>query len=152
MSTKVKSGARKDGTVTAMDIRVWSNTGAYGGHGSETLAAAMGAPIAAYRCDNKKGIGHAVYTNMTPAGGFRGYGASQTTFAIECAIDELAIVLGMDPLALRRKNVVKPGDNIEPLWQEPGDASFGSYGIDERLDTVERELKKGNGVAQPDGA
>ena len=64
-----------------------SNTGAYGGHASETLAAAMGSPLAAYRCDNKKGIGKVVYTNMIPAGGFRGYGASQSTFAIECAID-----------------------------------------------------------------
>jgi len=152
MVTKVKIGAKNDGTLTAMDVRVWSNTGAYGGHGSETLAAAMGAPIAVYRCDNKKGIGHAVYTNMTPAGGFRGYGASQTTFAIECAIDDLATLLGMDPLVLRRKNVVKPGDNIESIWQEPGDASFGSYGIDECLDIVERELKKGNGVKKPDSA
>ena len=76
-----------------MEVHVVSNTGAYGNHGGETLAAAMASPIAAYRCDNKKGIGHAVYTNMTPGGGFRGYGASQTTFAIECAMDELARLL-----------------------------------------------------------
>jgi putative selenate reductase molybdopterin-binding subunit len=151
MTTKVKIGARKDGTLTALDVQVVSNTGAYGGHGSETLAAAMGAPLAAYRCDNKKGVGHAVYTNMVPGGGFRGYGASQTTFAIECAIDELARLLGIDPFAIRRKNVVKPGDNIESIWKEPGDSSFGSYGINECLDIVERELAKGNGVAKPDG-
>ena len=54
------------------------------------LAAALGSPIAAYRCVNKKADGYAVYTNMVPAGGFRGYGASQTTFAIECAMDDLA--------------------------------------------------------------
>ena len=97
MTTRVKIGARKDGTLTALDVEVFSNTGAYGGHGGETLGAAMASPIAAYRCVNKRGIGHAVYTNMTPAGGFRGYGASQTTFAIECAIDELARMLGIDP-------------------------------------------------------
>ncbi len=151
MTTHVKIGAKKDGTLTAMDVRVWSNTGGYGGHGSETLAAAMASPIAAYRCDNKRGVGHAVYTNMVPAGGFRGYGASQTTFAIECAIDDLAGILGMDALALRRKNVVKPGDNIESIWKEPGDASFGSYGIDECLDIVEKALAKGNGVKKPAG-
>ena len=152
MTTKVRIGAKKDGTLTALDVQVVSNTGAYGGHGSETLAASMGSPLAAYRCDNKKGVGHAVYTNMVPAGGFRGYGASQTTFAIECALDELARLLAMDPFAMRRKNVVKPGDNVESIWKEPSDSSFGSYGITECLDIVERELAKGNGVAKPDGA
>ncbi|KQP26620.1 molybdopterin cofactor-binding domain-containing protein [Methylobacterium sp. Leaf100] len=152
MTTRVKIGARKDGTLTALDVAVFSNTGAYGGHGSETLAAAMASPIAAYRCANKKGIGHAVYTNMTPGGGFRGYGASQTTFAVECAIDALARQLGIDPFTMRRRNVVQPGDNIESIWKEPSDASFGSHGIGECLDIVERELAKGNGVAKPEGA
>ena len=151
MTTRVKIGARKDGTLTAMDVHVVSNTGAYGNHGSETLAAAMGSPIAAYRCENKKGAGYAVYTNMVPGGGFRGYGASQTTFAIESAIDELARLLGIDPIEMRRKNVVRPGDNIESIWKEPSDASFGSYGILECLDIVERELARGNGVAKPGG-
>ncbi|MCA0305591.1 MAG: molybdopterin-dependent oxidoreductase [Proteobacteria bacterium] len=151
MTTRIKLGARKDGTLTALDVHVVSNTGAYGNHASETLAAAMASPFAAYRCANKKGIGRVVYTNMTPAGGFRGYGASQTTFAMESAIDELARVLDMDPVALRRKNVVRPGDNVESIWLEPSDASFGSHGIDECLDIVERELKKGNGVARPAG-
>jgi putative selenate reductase molybdopterin-binding subunit len=70
MTTRVKIGARKDGTLTALDVEVFSNTGAYGGHGGETLAAAMASPIAVYRCANKKGIGRAVYTNMTRAAGF----------------------------------------------------------------------------------
>jgi CO/xanthine dehydrogenase Mo-binding subunit/aerobic-type carbon monoxide dehydrogenase small subunit (CoxS/CutS family) len=152
MTTHVKLGARKDGTFTAIDMRVVSNTGAYGGHGSETLAAAMANQLAAYRCDNKKGIGHAVYTNMVPGGGFRGYGASQTTFAIECAIDDLAAKLGLDALALRRRNVVKPGNNVEAIWKEPSDASFGSYGVTECFDLVEAALKRGNGVKKPDGA
>ncbi len=151
MMTHVKIGAKKDGTLTALDVRVMSNTGAYGGHGSETLAAAMGAPLAAYRCPNKLGDGYAVYTNMTPAGGFRGYGASQTTFAIECAMDELAHLLSIDPVEMRRRNVVKPGDNVESIWKEASDASFGSYGITECLDIVERELARGNGVAKPAG-
>jgi putative selenate reductase molybdopterin-binding subunit len=151
MTTHVRIGARRDGTLTAMDVRVVSNTGAYGNHGSETLAAAMGSPIAAYRCDNKKGAGFAVYTNMVPGGGFRGYGASQTTFAIECAIDDLARLLDIDPIDMRRRNVVRPGDNIESIWKEPTDASFGSYGIAECLDIVERELARGNGVAKPAG-
>ncbi|WP_439612725.1 xanthine dehydrogenase family protein molybdopterin-binding subunit, partial [Reyranella sp.] len=102
-------------------------------------------------CDNKKGAGYAVYTNMVPGGGFRGYGASQTTFAIECAIDEMARILAIDPIEMRRKNVVRPGDNIESIWREPSDASFGSYGITECLDIVERELARGNGVVSLPG-
>ena len=107
MTTHVKLGAKKDGTLTAIQVRVVSNTGAYGNHGGETLAAALGSPIAAYRCPNKKADGYAVYTNMVPAGGFSGYGASQTTFAIECAMDDLAKLLGIDPFEIRRMNKVR---------------------------------------------
>lgn len=151
MTTRVKLGARADGTLTALDVYVVSNTGAYANHASETLAAALGSPLAAYRCPNKKALGYAVYTNVIPGGGFRGYGASQTTFAIECAIDELAHLLGMSPLALRRKNMVGPGDLVESVWDGPSDASFGSYGLDQLLDHVEDSLARGNGVDAPEG-
>src|SRR6476661_10693063 len=103
MSTHVKLGAKRDGTLTATQVRVVANIGAYGNHGGETLAAALGSPIAAYRCPNKKADGYAVYTNMVPSGGFRGYGASQTTFAIECAVDDLARLLDMGSFEIRRK-------------------------------------------------
>jgi putative selenate reductase molybdopterin-binding subunit len=151
MTTHVKLGAKKDGTLTAIQVRVVSNTGAYGGHGGETLAAALGSPIAAYRCLNKKADGYAVYTNMVPAGGFRGYGASQTTFAIECAIDDLARLLGLSPFEIRRINKVRETDRIESIWKEPSDVEFGSYGIDQCLDLVEAALKSGRGRAKPDG-
>lgn len=151
MTTKVRLGAKRDGTLTAIDIRVVSNTGAYGNHGSETLAAAIGSPMALYRCANKKAVGYAVYTNMVPGGGFRGYGSSQTTFALECAIDDLARLLKTDPLALRRKNVVRQGDMVDSVWQDASDASFGSYGLDQCMDFVESALKRGNGVAKPEG-
>ena len=68
MTTQVKLGAKRDGTLTAMQMRVVSNTGAYGGHGGETLAAALGSPLTGYRCPNKKADGYAVYTNMVPGG------------------------------------------------------------------------------------
>jgi len=69
MTTRVKLGAKRDGTLTAIEVRVVSNTGAYGGHAGETLAAALGSPLTSYRCANKKADGYAVYTNMIPAGG-----------------------------------------------------------------------------------
>ena len=151
MTTRVKLGARRDGTLTAIDVHVVSNTGAYGGHASETLGAPLGSPLAAYLCANKKAVGYAVYTNMVPAGGFRGYGSSQTTFAIESAIDELARMLGIDPFAMRRKNMLRPGDWIESVWKDPTDVDFGSYGLDQCLDLVEKELRSDKGGHKPAG-
>jgi len=151
MTTQVKLGARRDGTLTAIQVRVVSNTGAYGGHGGETLAAALGNPLTVYKCADKKADGYAVYTNMTPAGGFRGYGASQTTFAIECAMDELAQVLGIGVFEIRRKNMIRPGDWMESIWKEPSDVEFGSYGLDQCLDLVEKALASGRGRAKPAG-
>ena len=151
MTTHVKLGAKRDGRLTAIDIHVVSDTGGYGGHASETLGASLGSPMAAYRCANKKAVGYAVYTNMVPGGGFRGYGSSQTTFAIECAIDELARLLGMSPFEIRRKNMVRPNDWIESVWKDPSDVSFGSYGLDQCLDLVEKALGSGGGDPKPAG-
>jgi putative selenate reductase molybdopterin-binding subunit len=151
MTAKVRLGARCDGTLTAIEVRVVSNTGAYGGHGGETLAAALSGPLAAYRCPNKKADGYAVYTNMVPAGGFRGYGSSQTTFAIECAIDDLAIKLGLDPFEIRRRNMIRPDDWIESIWGDASDIDFGSYGLDQCIDLVERALESGRGARKPEG-
>jgi CO/xanthine dehydrogenase Mo-binding subunit/aerobic-type carbon monoxide dehydrogenase small subunit (CoxS/CutS family) len=151
MKTYVKLGAKRDGTLTAVEMRVVSNTGAYGGHASETLAAALGNPLTMYRCPNKKADGYAVYTNMVPAGGFRGYGSSQTTFAIECAIDDLARLLGMDAGEIRRKNMIRPDDWIESVWHDPQDMTIGSYGLDQCLDRVEAALASGRGALKPEG-
>jgi putative selenate reductase molybdopterin-binding subunit len=151
MTTHVKIGAKKDGTLTALQVRIVSNTGAYGGHGGETLAASISGPLVGYRCPNKKADAYAVYTNVVPGGGFRGYGASQTTFAIECAIDELAKLIGMDSFAIRRKNMLQPGDWIESVWNEASDIDIGSYGLDQCMDYVEQALAKKGGLSKPEG-
>jgi CO/xanthine dehydrogenase Mo-binding subunit len=88
---------------------------------------------------------------MVPGGGFRGYGASQTTFAIECAMDDLATLLGLGPFEIRRKNMIRPGDRMESVWRDPSDAMFGSYGLDQCLDLVEAALGSGRGSARPEG-
>jgi CO/xanthine dehydrogenase Mo-binding subunit/aerobic-type carbon monoxide dehydrogenase small subunit (CoxS/CutS family) len=151
MTAKVRLGARCDGTLTAIEVRVVSNTGAYGGHGGETLAAALAGPLAAYRCPNKKADGYAVYTNMLPGGGFRGYGSSQTTFSIECAVDDLAKKLELDPFEIRRRNMIRPDDWIGSIWGDPSDVDFGSYGLDQCMDLVESALKSGRGTPKPEG-
>jgi CO/xanthine dehydrogenase Mo-binding subunit len=151
MQITIKLGAKKDGTLTAMQIRNVSNTGAYGNHGGEVLASSLGSAIATYRCQNKKGTGLAVYTNTVPSGAFRGYGATQPTFAIESAMDELARLLEIDPFTIRRRNMLQPHDPVHSIWPSPTDDVIGSYGLDQCLDYVEEALASGRGDKKPDG-
>jgi putative selenate reductase molybdopterin-binding subunit len=139
----VKVGARRDGTLTALQLRVVTNTGAYGNHAPGVLWHGCGESIAVYRCPNKKVDGYAVYTNTLPAGAFRGYGLSQTIFAVESAMDELARGLRLDPIEFRRRNVVRPGDPMESTTTELADVTYGSYGLDQCLDLVAAALREG---------
>jgi CO/xanthine dehydrogenase Mo-binding subunit len=151
MKLHVKAGASRDGTLRALQIRYVSNTGAYGSHGATTLFHSTGESVALYRCPNKKIDAYAVYTNTVPAGAFRGYGLSQTVFAVEVAMDELARGLKMDPFEFRRRNVIRPPDPMLSLDELPSDADYGSYGLDQCLDLVQQALTRGNGVMRPAG-
>ena len=73
------------------------------------------------------------------------------TFAIECAMDDLAKLLGLSPFEIRRINKVRETDRIESIWKDPSDVEFGSYGIDQCLDLVETALKSGRGLPKPEG-
>jgi putative selenate reductase molybdopterin-binding subunit len=98
--------------------------------------------ISVYNCPNKKVDAVAAYTNTVPAGAFRGYGLPQTIFAVEAAIDELARGLGINPFEFRRRNVVKSGDPmLAPPGSEYHDVLYGSYGLDQCLDLVERAMQ-----------
>ncbi|HEY3892301.1 MAG TPA: molybdopterin cofactor-binding domain-containing protein, partial [Bradyrhizobium sp.] len=142
MRVSVKAGADKQGKLTAIQLDVLSDTGAYGNHAGPVLFHACGECIAVYNCPNKKVDAVAAYTNTVPAGAFRGYGLPQTLFAVEAAIDELAKQLGISPFEMRRRNIVKPGD---PMLSPPGsghdDVRYGSYGLDQCLDLVERAMR-----------
>ena len=149
MRIRVKAGVRRDGTLTAIAMHVISNTGAYGNHGAGVLHHACSELIGVYRCPNKKVDGYAVYTNTVPSGAFRGYGLSQANFAIESAMDELARGVGMDPFALRRRNIVRPGDPMVSTGAAEDDVEYGSYGLEECLTLVEEALASGDGTAPP---
>jgi putative selenate reductase molybdopterin-binding subunit len=148
---RVKLGAKRDGTLTAIYLRAVSNTGAYGNHGGEVLGHSLNESIALYRCPNKKADGYAVYTNTVPSGAFRGYGITQTSFGIECAMDELARKLGTDPVELRRKNMIRPGDTVLSIWNGPSDIVIGSYGLEECLDWTEQALASRRGKVKKEG-
>ncbi|MCX5214920.1 molybdopterin-dependent oxidoreductase [Kitasatospora sp. NBC_00240] len=136
----VKLGAKSDGILTAIQFRVVSNTGAYGNHGPAVMFHSVGESMGVYRAPNKKVNAYSVYTNGVPAGAFRGYGLGQVTFAVESAMDELARRLGIDPLVLREKNVIGPGEHMEGPLGEEEDLHIASYGLDQCLKVVRDAL------------
>ncbi|GHH75640.1 dehydrogenase [Kitasatospora indigofera] len=136
----VKLGARSDGTLTAIQFRVVANTGAYGNHGPAVMFHSVGESMGVYRAPNKKVNAYSVYTNCVPAGAFRGYGLGQVTFALESAMDELARRLGIDPLVLRERNVIGPGEHMEGPLGEEEDLHIASYGLDQCLQVVRDAL------------
>ena len=149
MRVRVKMGARADGTLTAIALTVLSNTGAYANHAGGVLHHGCNECIAAYHCPNKRVDGYSVYTHTLPAGAFRGYGLSQTVFAVESAVDELARGLGIDPFAMRRLNAVRPGDPMVATSLEHNDVQYGSYGLDQCLDLAQGALTDDRGAAPP---
>ncbi len=140
VAVTVKLGARRDGTLTAIALRVVANAGAYGNHSPGILFHGCNEALILYRCPNKRAEGFSVYTNTLPSGAFRGYGLSQTIFAIESALDDLARTLGIDPFDLRRRNVIRPGDAMVSWSDHPHDVEMGSYGLDQCLNLVEAAL------------
>lgn len=106
----MKIGAKRDGTLVAKHVMGWANTGAHADSGPG-VAQKMGfAAPGPYRIPHVWVDSHAVYTNTPPNGAFRGYGQMQCTWASERIMDVLAARLGMDPLELRLKNVLREGD------------------------------------------
>jgi len=149
MRVTVKAGVRRDGTLTALQLTVVSDTGAYGNHGGAVLRHACGESIGVYRCPNKKADGYVVYTHTVPSGAFRGYGLPQSNFAVESEMDELAHGIGMDPVAFRRLNVIKPGDALVSMTGDPDDVELGSYGLDQCLALAEAAMREPAGSEPP---
>jgi putative selenate reductase molybdopterin-binding subunit len=142
MRITVKAGADSHGKLTALQLDVLSNTGAYGNHAGPVLFHSCGESLGVYNCANKKVDAVVAYTNTVPSGAFRGYGLPQTLLAVEAAIDELAKGLGISPYEIRRRNIVKPGDPmLSPPGPEHTDVFYGSYGLDQCLDLVERAMQ-----------
>ncbi len=148
----VTVAARPDGVLTALGIDVLADAGAYGNHSLGVLFHSCGESLSVYRCPNKRVDAEAVYTNHLPSGAFRGYGLGQVIFAVECALDELAGQLGIDPFDLRRANVVVPGDDFVDWHVVSDDLTFGSYGLDQCLDLAQTALRRGNGQPPPPGS
>ena len=109
----MKMGFRKDGTLMANEMAVLASTGAYGSHSATVQGNTGSKVLPLYRAPHMKFDCNVVYTNTPVAGAFRGYGCPQGFFAQETLVDEAAERLGMDPIALRRKNLIRQGDTDE---------------------------------------
>jgi CO/xanthine dehydrogenase Mo-binding subunit/aerobic-type carbon monoxide dehydrogenase small subunit (CoxS/CutS family) len=151
MTVTVKAGATRDGTLTGLALDLTADTGAYGNHGPGVMYHSVEEAVTAYRCASKRVDARAVYTNTVPAGAFRGYGLSQTVFAVESAIDELARLCELDPAEFRRRNLIRAGDAPDNASADPAPVSTASLGVSECLDLVEKALASGRGEAAPDG-
>ncbi|AFZ24628.1 aerobic-type carbon monoxide dehydrogenase, large subunit CoxL/CutL-like protein [Cylindrospermum stagnale PCC 7417] len=140
MTIKLKTGVQADGKIVAQDMEIIGNTGAYGNHGQTVVFLAGYIPLGLYRCPNKRLQAFAVYTNTMPAGAFRGYGATQGTFAMESQIDEIAQKLNIDPIAIRLKNLIRPGDIISVGNSQDHFNLIGSYAVIECWEKVIQSL------------
>ncbi len=105
-----RTGIARDGRLVAMDIDVLLDGGAYATLSAVVLSRGLLHASGPYRCDNIRIRGRATMTNTPPNGAFRGFGAPQTQFAIEVHMDRIAERLGMDPVTLRDRNALRPGD------------------------------------------
>ncbi len=102
--------AVKNGVLTAMDINVTFNSGAYTTLSPVVLQRGLICASGVYRIDNLRVVGQAVKTNTVPSGAYRGFGAPQTFFAVEMMMDHVAKALGQDSLAFKEKYIVRKGD------------------------------------------
>jgi CO/xanthine dehydrogenase Mo-binding subunit len=107
---KHRTGLKRDGRITAMDIDVLLDGGAYATLSAVVLSRGVLHASGPYRCDHIRIRGRAMMTNTPPNGAFRGFGAPQTQFAIEAHMDRIAAALRLDPVRLRDRNALRPGD------------------------------------------
>ena len=135
---RVRIGAMRDGTLVAKELDCWVDTGAYADCGPGVATKLGYAGVGPYRIPHVRVDALAVYTNLPPNGAYRGYGAMQSVWASERTMDALADELGMSPLALRRRNLLRDGDAFatgevmhDVHFEECLDAAADAIGYDE---------------------
>jgi CO/xanthine dehydrogenase Mo-binding subunit len=107
-----KVGVKADGTLTALDVDLIVDTGAYTTGGATAVHNSVISAWGCYRIPHLRIKGRCVYTNRVPAGHTRATGKIQTTWGIECTMDSVARQLGIDPYVFRKKNVLLRGDFV----------------------------------------
>ncbi len=134
---RIKTGARADGTLTAVEAELYGDSGAYASLGEKVMTRATTHATGPYVVGSAKIDCYAMYTNNAPCGAFRGFGVTQSAFAVESNMDLIAEALGMDPVELRRKNAMRVG-----TMTATGQVLRESVGMDECLAKVVEEIRR----------
>lgn len=132
---RLRGGVKKDGTITALDMNVISNTGAYGSHALTVVCNCGSKVLPLYRAKNIQFEGTTVYTNLPVGGAYRGYGATQASFAVDSLIDQMAYAIEMNPLEFRRMNHIRSGEG-SPVFEALGE---GKAGVEQTIGSCELE-------------
>jgi len=128
----MKIGVKNDGTITAVDFKAIQRGGGYSGYGIVTILYAGSLIYGMYDFEAARYKGLRVLTNTPPPGAMRGHGTVDVRYGFEALLDEIANKLGMDPIDLRRKNLLQA-----PTYTA-NDLMINSYGLPECLDWVEK--------------
>ena len=134
---RVKLGAKKDGRLVAAETELYGDTGAYASLGDKVMTRATTHSAGPYDIPHVRADCYAMYTDNPPAGAFRGFGVTQSAFAVESMMDMLAEKLGVERVELRRMNALHVGSitNTGQLLRE-------SVGLTECIDKVEAEMQR----------
>lgn len=133
---RIKTGAKKDGTLTAVQAELLGDAGAYASLSTKVLTRATTHATGPYQVPHAKIDCYAMYTNNPPAGAFRGFGVTQSAFAVEQNMDILAHELGLDPFEIRRINALRVGSTTAT-----GQVLAESVGLLDCLDWVEKAVR-----------
>jgi CO/xanthine dehydrogenase Mo-binding subunit/aerobic-type carbon monoxide dehydrogenase small subunit (CoxS/CutS family) len=134
---RMRTGATRDGVITAVQAELYGDSGAYASLGDKVMTRATTHATGPYIVGSAQIDCYAMYTNNAPCGAFRGFGVTQSAFAVESNMDMLAAALDMDPVELRRKNGMQVG-----AMTATGQVLKDSVGLMECLDKVETEIRK----------
>lgn len=107
---RMKTGFKRDGRLVAREVEVFYDLGAYALSGPANAKTGSYVASGPYRVPNRRLTTYAVYTNLPPAGPYRGVGVPHVAWAYESEMDRIARHLGMDPVELRLKNLLQEGD------------------------------------------
>ncbi|MBI4528468.1 MAG: xanthine dehydrogenase family protein molybdopterin-binding subunit [Deltaproteobacteria bacterium] len=131
---RLKTGVKRDGTLTAKEAQIFLNTGAYAETGPVVTRRALTRILGPYRIPHVRAISSCVYTNTVSAASFRSVGGPQTAWATESQMDIIAQKLRLDPVQLRRKNLLRLGEELKPKGR-PLDADL-FKGLDKVVHTL----------------
>ena len=123
MKCRMRTLAGADGDLLGREVTIWLDTGAYADNGPRVTATAGDAAPGPYGWPSFKVNAGCVYTNSGPAGSYRAFGATHLQWIGESQIDEVARAAGIDPLEMRRRNLLRRGDEVRAL-AKPLDADI----------------------------